>query len=39
MDLEDEKQLDEVYELLTNHYVEDSEAMFRFRYSPSFLNW
>ncbi|KAF2709506.1 N-myristoyl transferase [Pleomassaria siparia CBS 279.74] len=39
MDLEDEAQLDEVYELLTNHYVEDREAMFRFRYSPSFLNW
>ncbi|KAF2648300.1 N-myristoyl transferase [Lophiostoma macrostomum CBS 122681] len=39
MDLEDEKQLDEVYDLLTNHYVEDQEAMFRFRYSPSFLNW
>ncbi|KAF2109293.1 glycylpeptide N-tetradecanoyltransferase [Lophiotrema nucula] len=39
MDLEDEKELEEVYELLTNHYVEDNEAMFRFRYSPSFLNW
>jgi glycylpeptide N-tetradecanoyltransferase len=39
MDLEDEKQLDQVYDLLTNHYVEDQEAMFRFRYSPSFLNW
>lgn len=39
MDLEDEKQLEEVYELLHNHYVEDQEAMFRFRYSPSFLNW
>jgi glycylpeptide N-tetradecanoyltransferase len=39
MDLEDEKELEEVYELLTNHYVEDQEAMFRFRYSPSFLNW
>lgn len=39
MNLEDEKELDEVYELLSNHYVEDNEAMFRFRYSPSFLNW
>ncbi|KAF2022053.1 glycylpeptide N-tetradecanoyltransferas-like protein [Aaosphaeria arxii CBS 175.79] len=39
MDLEDEKQLEEVYDLLTNHYVEDQEAMFRFKYSPSFLNW
>lgn len=32
-------QIQEVYELLTNHYVEDSEAMFRFNYSASFLNW
>ncbi|KAH7402569.1 glycylpeptide N-tetradecanoyltransferase-like protein [Pyrenochaeta sp. MPI-SDFR-AT-0127] len=39
MDLENEKQLDEVYELLTNHYVEDKDATFRFKYSPSFLNW
>jgi glycylpeptide N-tetradecanoyltransferase len=39
MDLEDEKELDEVYDLLTNHYVEDKDATFRFKYSPSFLNW
>jgi len=39
MDLNDEKQLEEVYDLLSNHYVEDMEAMFRFKYSPSFLNW
>ncbi|PZD35923.1 NMT1, N-myristoyl transferase, partial [Pyrenophora tritici-repentis] len=39
MDLEDEKQLHEVFELLTNHYVEDKDATFRFNYSPSFLNW
>lgn len=39
MDLEQEKQLEEVYELLTNHYVEDKDATFRFKYSPSFLNW
>ncbi|KAJ8108968.1 hypothetical protein OPT61_g7797 [Boeremia exigua] len=39
MDLEDTKQLDEVYDLLTNHYVEDKDATFRFKYSPSFLNW
>lgn len=32
-------QLNEVYELLSAHYVEDIEAMFRFNYSPSFLNW
>ncbi|KAL9103477.1 MAG: hypothetical protein Q9163_001473 [Psora crenata] len=39
MDLSDEKQLEEVYELLRGHYVEDDEAMFRFNYSASFLNW
>ena len=32
-------QVEEVYELLTGHYVEDEGAMFRFNYSVSFLNW
>lgn len=39
MNLLDEQELEEVYELLTGHYVEDDEAMFRFNYSSSFLNW
>lgn len=39
MDLENETELREVYDLLENHYVEDDEAMFRFNYSFSFLNW
>ncbi|OCL00735.1 peptide N-myristoyl transferase [Cenococcum geophilum 1.58] len=39
MDLSDENQLEEVYDLLSNHYVEDDEAMFRFKYSSSFINW
>lgn len=39
MDLTEEKELEEVYELLNGHYVEDGEAMFRFNYSQSFLNW
>jgi len=39
MDLNDEGELKEVYELLSGHYVEDHEAMFRFNYSPSFLSW
>ncbi|KAI5818487.1 acyl-CoA N-acyltransferase [Pyronema omphalodes] len=39
LDLNDEAQLKEVYELLTGHYVEDQEAMFRFNYSASFLDW
>jgi hypothetical protein len=33
------EKLEEVYKLLSNHYVEDDEAMFRFNYSVSFLNW
>ena len=39
MNLLDEKEMEEVYDLLTGHYVEDDEAMFRFNYSLSFLNW
>ncbi|KAH0606315.1 uncharacterized protein H6S33_003976 [Morchella sextelata] len=39
MDLNDPKHLDEIYELLKAHYVEDNEAMFRFNYSISFLSW
>ena len=39
MDLTDQKELDEIYDLLNNHYVEDDEAMFRFRYSASMINW
>ncbi|KAL8895421.1 MAG: hypothetical protein Q9207_008182 [Kuettlingeria erythrocarpa] len=39
MDLTDDKELEEVWELLNGHYVEDDEAMFRFNYSVSFLNW
>ncbi|KAF2755065.1 Glycylpeptide N-tetradecanoyltransferase [Pseudovirgaria hyperparasitica] len=39
MNLEDEKELEEVYDLLSNHYVEDDEAMFRFHYSSSFFDW
>lgn len=39
MDLEDQKQVEEVYQLLTGHYVEDDEALFRFDYSSSFLAW
>lgn len=39
LDLEREEELDELYSLLRDHYVEDTSAMFRFNYSPSFLNW
>ncbi|KAF2102414.1 N-myristoyl transferase [Rhizodiscina lignyota] len=39
MDLTDQHELEEVFDLLSNHYVEDHEAMFRFQYSASFLHW
>lgn len=39
MDLDDEAELTEVFELLSDHYVEDADATFRFYYSASFLNW
>lgn len=39
LDLKDEKELQELWDLLTYHYVEDDDAMFRFRYSQSFLQW
>ncbi|KAI4199081.1 MAG: hypothetical protein LQ350_004836 [Teloschistes chrysophthalmus] len=35
MDLTNDKELEEVYELLNGHYVEDDEAMFRFNYSQA----
>lgn len=39
LDLTNDEEIKEVYELLNGHYVEDDEAMFRFNYSPSFLRW
>jgi glycylpeptide N-tetradecanoyltransferase len=39
MDLLDDEQLQEVFELLYGHFVEDDEGMFRFNYSKSFLRW
>jgi glycylpeptide N-tetradecanoyltransferase len=35
----DPKQSEEVYTLLTENYVEDDDAMFRFDYSIPFLHW
>lgn len=37
--MNDEAQLREIYELLSAHYVEDDDNMFRFAYSPEFLRW
>jgi hypothetical protein len=39
LDLTDPAELQELYEILNNHYVEDDNAMFRFAYSQSFLHW
>ncbi|KAK3901564.1 acyl-CoA N-acyltransferase [Staphylotrichum tortipilum] len=39
MDLTNEAEMEEVEKLLYGHYVEDDEAMFRFKYSNSLLKW
>ncbi|KAK3005949.1 hypothetical protein RJ639_017652 [Escallonia herrerae] len=38
-DMELAEMCTEVYNLLTNNYVEDDENMFRFNYSKEFLHW
>jgi len=39
LNLDDPIVLKELYELLTENYVEDDDNMFRFDYSPEFLRW
>ncbi|RSH90742.1 glycylpeptide N-tetradecanoyltransferase [Saitozyma podzolica] len=39
IDIMNDEQCDEVHTLLSENYVEDDEAMFRFRYSKEFLLW
>ncbi|KAF9184650.1 glycylpeptide N-tetradecanoyltransferase [Haplosporangium sp. Z 767] len=39
VNVEDDKEIKELYELLTMNYVEDDDAMFRFDYSADFLKW
>lgn len=39
MDLTEDAQMKEVYQLLNGHYVEDDEAMFRFNYGTAILKW
>jgi glycylpeptide N-tetradecanoyltransferase len=39
LDITKSDQLEEMYELLKEHYVEDDENMFRFNYSADFLRW
>lgn len=37
--VDDDKEIDEIYTLLTENYVEDDDSMFRFDYSIHFLRW
>jgi glycylpeptide N-tetradecanoyltransferase len=39
VNLADDTEASKVYDLLTNHYVEDTEGKFRFDYSIDFLRW
>ena len=39
LDVHSKEEMTEVYELLTNNYVEDDDNMFRFDYSREFLEW
>lgn len=39
MDMTNDDQVQEVYELLSGHYVEDEGSTFRFAYSASFIKW
>ncbi|XP_055350979.1 glycylpeptide N-tetradecanoyltransferase 1-like [Paramacrobiotus metropolitanus] len=39
MDVNNKETLEELYQLLHDNYVEDDDAMFRFRYSHDFLLW
>ena len=39
IDLGNETELSEVYQLLADHYATDSGDQFRFNYSPAFLDW
>jgi len=39
LDLNDDAEAKDLYDLLTKNYVEDDEAMFRFDYSVPFLRW
>jgi len=39
MNIDDEKEINEIYVLLTENYVEDDDNMFRFDYSIPFLQW
>lgn len=37
--IDDEKEMQDIYDLLYNNYVEDDHGKFRFDYSKAFLRW
>ena len=39
LDLNNEDMLNQLFVLLRDHYVEDTDGVFRFEYSVSFLKW
>ncbi|EDK46057.1 glycylpeptide N-tetradecanoyltransferase [Lodderomyces elongisporus NRRL YB-4239] len=39
IDIQNNEQLDELYKLLYDNYVEDTDATFRFKYSHEFFKW
>lgn len=39
VDVHNADDIQELYQLLSNNYVEDDDALFRFDYSPEFLLW
>lgn len=39
LDMNSDAEIQELYDLLTNNYVEDEDAYFRFDYSVAFLRW
>lgn len=39
MDIEDKASMNDIYTFLRDHYVEDSEGIFRFDYPPELLKW
>ncbi|KAJ4461830.1 putative Glycylpeptide N-tetradecanoyltransferase [Paratrimastix pyriformis] len=39
VDVDNQSEMQKLFDLLSEHYVEDTEGMFRFRYSIPFLRW
>lgn len=39
VDIDNQEQLKELYDLLSTNYVEDVDSTLRFNYSPEFLHW